>query len=104
VPGGVLTPLEVLTSQAAGPGVAQRLAKVPGIAAALLPAGPSGSRAAMSDVIAIPRAETVNNLTLGPVRAVQAAVDPLPGVVGVTGEGPAQQDYSHAVFGHFPLT
>ncbi len=26
-----------------------------------------------------------------------------PGVIGVTGEGPAQQDYSHAVFGHFPL-
>ncbi len=40
VPGGVLTPLEVLTSAAAGPGVAQRLSRVPGIAAAVLPAGP----------------------------------------------------------------
>ncbi|MGA3220264.1 MAG: MMPL family transporter [Acidimicrobiales bacterium] len=103
VPGGVLTPLEVLTSRAAGPGVAQRLSSVPGIAAAVLASGPSGSRAGTDDIIAIPRAETVNNLTLDPVRAAQAAVDHLPGVVGITGEGPAQQDYSHAVFGHFPL-
>ena len=83
--------------------MAHRLATVPGITVAVLPSGPSGSRAGTSDVIAIPQAETVNNLTLDPVRAAEAAVDHMPGVVGVTGEGPAQQDYSHAVFGHFPL-
>jgi putative drug exporter of the RND superfamily len=37
------------------------------------------------------------------VRATQAAVDGKPGVIGVTGDGPIQQDYSHAVFGNFPL-
>lgn len=103
VPGGVLTPLEVLTSRGAGPAVAHRLTGVPGIVAAVLPSGPTGSRAGTSDIIAIPRAETVNNQTLAPVRAVEAAVGHLPGVVGVTGAGPVQQDYSHAVFGHFPL-
>jgi putative drug exporter of the RND superfamily len=37
------------------------------------------------------------------VSAVQAAVVGRPGVIGVTGEGAIEQDYSHAVFGNFPL-
>jgi len=103
VPNGVLSPIEVLTTSAAGPAIAARLRGAPGISTVVLPAGPSGSRAGTSDIIAIPDVETVNNVTLAPVRAVQAAVDHQPGVIGVTGVGPVQQDYSHAVFGNFPL-
>jgi RND superfamily putative drug exporter len=37
------------------------------------------------------------------VRAVENSVTHMPGVIGVTGLGAVEQDYSHAVFGNFPL-
>jgi len=103
VPSGVLTPIEVLTAASAGPSVRDTLLGVHGLTSASLPAGSTGTRHGMSDIIAIPDAATVNNVTLAPVRATQAAVVGHAGVVGVTGDGAIQQDYSHAVFGNFPL-
>ena len=102
VPGGVLTPLEVLTTTQAAPRTLAELRSVPGIASAMLASGPNGSRGGTSDIIAVPQAETVNNTTLRPVNLVEARVDHQPGVIGVTGAGPIEQDFSHAVFGHFP--
>jgi RND superfamily putative drug exporter len=99
----VLTPIEVLTTTEAAPGVRATLAGLPGITTSVLPTGPTGSRAGTSDIIAVPDAATVNNTTLAPVRAVQAALAHRPGVIGVTGTGAIEQDYSHAVFGNFPL-
>jgi RND superfamily putative drug exporter len=103
VSSGVLTPMEVLTDANAGPAAQSRLTSVPGVVTATLPAGPSGSRGGTSDIIAIPSTETVNSATLAPVRATKNAVAHQPGVIGVTGVGAIQQDYSHAVFGNFPL-
>jgi len=103
VPQGVLTPIEVLTTAPAGPRVRHTLAGVPGITTAVLPSGASGSRAGTADVVAIPDVASVNNTTLAPVRAVQAALAGDPGVLGVTGTGAIEQDYGHAVFGNFPL-
>ncbi|HTX00172.1 MAG TPA: MMPL family transporter [Acidimicrobiales bacterium] len=103
VPSGVLTPIEVLTAAGAGPVAAQRLASLPGVAAAVLPSGRSGHRAGTADVLVVPDVETVNNTTLAVVRAVEATAAHEPGVIGVTGVGPVEQDYSNAVFGHFPL-
>jgi RND superfamily putative drug exporter len=40
---------------------------------------------------------------LAPVRAVQSAVNDIPGVIGVSGVGTGQQDFSKAVYGTFPL-
>jgi putative drug exporter of the RND superfamily len=102
VPGGVLTPLEVLTTRSEGPRVVSDLRRVPGISTVVLPSGASGSRGGTSDIIAVPASETVNDTTLAPVRTVESRLDGSPGVLGVTGEGPIEQDYSHAVFGHFP--
>jgi RND superfamily putative drug exporter len=102
VPGGVLTPLEILTTRQAGPAVLGDLRRVPGITTAVLPSGPAGSRAGTSDIIAIPAQETVNDTTLTPVSTVETRLGHDPGVLGVTGAGPIEQDYSHAVFGHFP--
>jgi putative drug exporter of the RND superfamily len=102
VPGGVLTPLEILTTKSAGLRVLEDLRHVPGISAAVLPSGPNGSRGGTSDIIAIPASETVNDTTLVPVHAVETRLDGAQGVLGVTGAGPIEQDYSHAVFGHFP--
>jgi RND superfamily putative drug exporter len=102
VPAGVLTPLEVLTTQSAAHTVLSELQTVPGISAAVLPAGRDGSARGTSDIITIPAQATLNNSTLAPVRLVESRLAHAPGVIGVTGEGPIEQDYSHAVFGHFP--
>ena len=103
VPNGVLTPIDVVTTPAAAASTLARLRQVPGIHDAVLARGPSGTRAGITDIVAIPDQETVNNATLAPVRAVEQAVDGRPGVIGVTGEGPIEQDYENAVFGNFPL-
>jgi RND superfamily putative drug exporter len=100
---GVLTPIEILTTTQAAPGVRATLTHLPGITTAVLPAGASGTRAGTSDVIAIPDAATLNNTSLAPVRTVEDALSHRPGVIGVTGIGAIEQDYSHAVFGNFPL-
>jgi RND superfamily putative drug exporter len=103
VPQGVLTPIEVLTTAKAAPAVRATLAGLPGITTAVLPAGTAGSRAGTSDIIAVPELASVNNTTLAPVRAAEDALRGRPGVIGVTGTGAIEQDYSHAVFGNFPL-
>jgi putative drug exporter of the RND superfamily len=103
IPQGVLTPIEILTTAQAAPGVRAILTDLPGISTAVLPAGTSGSRSGTSDIIAIPDAATTNNKTLAPVRTVEDSLAHRPGVIGVTGIGAIEQDYSHAVFGNFPL-
>jgi RND superfamily putative drug exporter len=103
VPSGVLTPIEVLTRADTAPAVLARLEDVPGIATATWPNGSTGTRAGTADILAIPSSQTVNNTSLAPVRSVQAALAHQPGVIGVTGVGATQQDYSRAVFGNFPL-
>jgi RND superfamily putative drug exporter len=103
VPQGVLTPIEVLTTAQAAPSVRSTLERVPGVTTAMLPAGPTGSRVGTSDIIAVPDSANVNNATLASVRAVQKTLDHRPGVIGVAGTGAIEQDYSHAVFGNFPL-
>jgi RND superfamily putative drug exporter len=62
-----------------------------------------GAATGYGEVIALPAHETVNNVTLAPAQGVQRALKNDAGVVGLTGQGPIQQDYSHAVFGNFPL-
>ena len=103
VPSGVLTPIEVLAQETAAPAVTARLSHLPGISSVFLASGRSGSRQNMSDILAIPNVETVNNTTLAPVRATETALSHEAGVIGVTGLGAIEQDYSHAVFGNFPL-
>jgi len=103
VPAGVLTPIEVAARADAAPSVRDRLASVPGIAAADLPSGASGTRNGLSDIVALPQNETVNSNTLAPVNATKAALNGVPGVIGVTGMGAIQQSYSDAVFSNFPL-
>jgi RND superfamily putative drug exporter len=100
---GTLTPLEVLTKTSDAPAVLQAVSSTPGVSIATLPDGAVANQAGYSDVIVIPNVVTANSQTLAPVRAVQAAVKPIDGVVGVAGDGPTQQDYIHAVYGNFPL-
>jgi RND superfamily putative drug exporter len=79
------------------------LTDLPGITTAVLPAGTSGSKDGTSDIIVVPDSATLNNTTLAPVRTVEDSLARRPGVIGVTGIGAIEQDYSHAVFGNFPV-
>ena len=102
-PSGVLTPIEVLTHTSAANQVQAQLQHVPGIATALRSTAPDSSRDGTTVLLAIPRTETVNAGSLQPVRAVRAAVQNTPGVIGVAGDGAIELDYQNAVFGNFPL-
>ncbi|HEY8728988.1 MAG TPA: MMPL family transporter [Acidothermaceae bacterium] len=100
---GALTPIEVLTKKEVSAATVATLQGVPGITSVALPTGVTARQPGYDDIIAIPKAETVNNDTLGPVQDSKKALAHAPGVVGLTGIGSIQQDYSHAVFGQFPL-
>ena len=101
VPSGVITPIEVLVKAGDADAALQRLQTVPGIITADLPSG--SSRNGLTDLVALPTEETVNSSTLATVTAVRDAMASQPGVIGVSGMGAIELDYSHAVFGNFPL-
>jgi RND superfamily putative drug exporter len=102
-PGGALTPIEVLTRAGAAGEVQAQLRHVPGIATAVRSSAPDSNRGGTTVLLAIPNSETVNASSLQPVRAVRAALEDTPGVIGVAGDGAIELDYQHAVFGNFPL-
>ncbi len=103
VPGGVLTPIEVLARSSDAATVRTRLASVPGIATVMQSSAPDSSRDGTTILLGIPRQETVNASSLTPVRAARSALQGVPGAIGITGEGAIELDYQHAVFGNFPL-
>jgi len=103
VPSGVLTPIEVLVRTPDAAATAARVAAAPGITSVALPTGPGAARQGYSDLIAIPDRASLNNTDLGPVNAVRSAVSGQPGVYGLTGSGANLQDFSHAIYGRFPL-
>ncbi len=102
VPGGILTPMEVLVrgDGNAAAAVAAEARRVPGIAAAEVP---GYTRAGTSLVTVIPAAATGSPAGLGTVAAARAALDAAPHVIGVGGDGPALADFNHAVYGNFAL-
>jgi putative drug exporter of the RND superfamily len=98
VASGALTPVPVLVRDGDDPGaVAARLAGVPGVATAV----DTGQRAAGTTlVVAVPKAEGGSAAGKDTVRRIRAAV-PAGSAVG----GPAAQsmDFTHSVYGTFPL-
>jgi RND superfamily putative drug exporter len=102
-PSGVLTPIEVLTRLPDANVVTARLGHVPGIATVARSTAPDSNRAGTTDLLVIPRTETVNASSLQPVSAIRDAVRNTPGVIGVAGDGAIELDYQDAVFGNFPL-
>jgi RND superfamily putative drug exporter len=100
---GALTPIEALVTTDATAATVDTLKGVKGITSVAVPTGATARQPGYNDVIGIPNTETVNNETLAPVHAAKQALAHQPGVIGLTGPGAIQQDYSHAVFGQFPL-
>lgn len=102
-PAGVITPMEVLVRDTRAAATARRLREVAGVDTVAIVRGPAGTRNGYSDLIVVPSIETVNSATLGPTRSVESALRTMPGVFGVTGEGPGQQAFTSAVYGNVPL-
>jgi RND superfamily putative drug exporter len=99
---GVLSPMEVLTGAGQAPAVARTLAGTAGVSAVLDASGRAGNAGGTTDLVVVPDIETVDSSSLGPVRAVEHATSGMPGVLGVTGEGPSQQAFASAVYGNTP--
>jgi len=103
VPSGVLTPLEVLVPAGTDPGqVAARLAHVPGVRDATAPNGPAWRRGGTALVSVQPVAETGSPAGKQTITRVRDAAAAVPGVQ-VGGNGPRDVDFTHAVYGRFPL-
>jgi len=103
VAAGSLTPIEVLVSTDRARPVAAELAKVDGVARAVVPTDEASNRAGRTVVVVVPDRETVNSKSVDVVKRVRDRSIELPGVIGVTGIGAAQIDFLHAVYGNFPL-
>ena len=102
-PKGLLTPIQVLSDRAGAPEVAAGLAKVDGIDHVIVDTSPTNVRGDHTVVIAIPRLETANSSTVGPVKGVRTLAERDHRVLGVAGLGADQIDFLHAVYGNFPL-
>ena len=104
VPSGVLTPAEILTSgPAAAASVAAQAAHLPGVYAALGPAGPQWAHGGTALVTVIPSAESSVPAGQATIAALEHAFIGLPGVIGVGGDGAQLIDFDHVVYGNFPL-
>ncbi|HZU71812.1 MAG TPA: MMPL family transporter, partial [Acidimicrobiales bacterium] len=103
IPDGILTPIQVLVAQPDSPAAVAHLRSAPGIDTVAVAAGPDGTRLGTNDVLAVPDEASLNNTSLAPVKAAKSSVAGVPGVVGLTGQGAVLQDFSHAVYGRFPL-
>jgi putative drug exporter of the RND superfamily len=100
IPSGVLSPMEILTQPGAADATARALATVPGVDTVINPGFHAGGTAIV-DVL--PVAEPSSSVGAATTDRVQRAAANLPGVLGVGGAGPTQNDFIHAVYGSFPL-
>ncbi len=103
VPSGALTPIDVLARQSAAPGITHRLQELPGVHAAIAPDAPQFRRHGTALITVLPSAETSVPAGQETVETVRHAIARAPGVLGVAGSGAAMIDFSHDVYGSFPL-
>jgi RND superfamily putative drug exporter len=103
VPSGVLEPIDVLVQAGSAPSVAAQLAQVKGVETTVAPTGPDFQRegTALVEVLPVDEASTAKGTAT--ISAIRTTAAHLPGVIGVTGVGPEQVDFIHAVYGSFPL-
>ncbi len=103
IPTGTLTPMEVLTRPEAAQNVATALARVPGVYTAIAPTTTDYRAGDTAIVDVLPIDEPSSTTGAATTTRVQATGQQLPGVLGVGGAGPTQNDFIHAVYGSFPL-
>jgi putative drug exporter of the RND superfamily len=103
VPAGVLDPIEVLVPADVSPArVAAQLAALPGVRAAVAPAGPAWRREGTALVSVQPAAEPSSPAGAASLARVRASAATVPGVL-VGGPGALLLDENHAFYGRFAL-
>jgi RND superfamily putative drug exporter len=103
VPAGVLDPIEVLAPARVDPAqLARRLAALPGVRAAVAPAGPAWRRGGTALVSVQPAAEPSTATGAATIARVRQAAAAVPGTL-VGGPGALLLDENHAYYGRFPL-
>jgi RND superfamily putative drug exporter len=103
VPSGVLTPMEVFTTGDTNP-VVEAVTGAKGVAFAFTSPPETGwAKGSASVVEVVPTSETVNSDTTAVVGRVRAAVEDVPGVVGVTGAGAVLEDYNNGIYAKLPI-
>jgi RND superfamily putative drug exporter len=98
---GSLTPIQVMVKADHAAEVAADLRRV-GITSVLASTSGSNLVDGRTVLYAVPPQETVNSAGVHIVRKVIAELDGNPAVLGITGDGAAQIDFLHAVYGNFP--
>ena len=101
VPSGVLTPIEVLTTDTAVDSVTAKLAAVPGVRLAAAPDDPAYRRAGTAVIDVLPVDETSTPAGRATIDRIQAIRAGDPGILGVGGTGAEDMDFSTAVYGNF---
>jgi RND superfamily putative drug exporter len=108
VPSGIVSPMEVLVKGADPAGSADQVADkaraVDGVAMAFAPDNDQWRTDGAAVVGVIPNEETVDSTKAHVVDDVSAAIDGVPGVVGIAGVGPTVLDYINAVYKKFPYS
>jgi RND superfamily putative drug exporter len=103
VPSGTLAPIEILTTTDQATAVATSLAGLPGVYTAIAPSTGDYRVGGTAIVDVLPIDEPSSAGGAATITRVQTAVRAMPGVLGVGGAGPNQNDFIHAVYGDFPL-
>jgi putative drug exporter of the RND superfamily len=104
VPSGVLTPAEVLVSSpGSAHGVAAAALRVPGVSAAVAPATPDYQRDGTAIVTVLPAAESSGPTGQATIAGLEHSLLGRPHVIGIGGDGAMLIDFTHAVYGDFPL-
>jgi RND superfamily putative drug exporter len=104
VPSGVLTPAEVLVSSSGSAhGVAAAALRAPGVYAAVAPATPDYQRGGTAIVTVLPAAESSVPAGQATIAGLEHSLLEQPHVIGIGGDGAMLIDFTHAVYGDFPL-
>lgn len=99
----MVAPVEVLVDQRDASSVARSLGRLPGVYSSVAPAGPAWHRAGTAVVEVVTAGEPSSSNGSVTVTAIREAGKHSDAVIGVGGAGPSQQDFSHAIYGNFPL-
>ena len=103
VPSGTLTPIDVLASQSAVPEIRRQVTNLPGVHVVVSPTTPQFRRHDTALITVLPSAETNVPGGQSTVTTVRHALAHTPGFLGVAGSGASMLDFSHDVYGSFPL-
>jgi RND superfamily putative drug exporter len=103
IPGGAMSPFQVLVQGGDAHAVATALDSVNGLRGAVAPAGAGWSQGGSSLVIALPDTDGSSQAARTVLDRVRDVAHAQPGQVGVGGPAAFNADFTDAVYGSFPL-